>query len=135
MMRAMCTPQEIVITIPMAGGYLTVVKAAMRPDAFVTDIDEACIQIQDRVRKVRAATPTDKDTARQELMHSVPLCEQCGAYSAYCSYCGIRIATPEGSCQCANTGSQSQLHVSDSNTHVSTELGPAIAACIFHLLL
>ena len=43
MMRAICTPQEIVITIPMAGGYLTVVKAAMRSDAFVTDIDEACI--------------------------------------------------------------------------------------------
>jgi hypothetical protein len=62
--------------------------------------------------------------------HSVPLCEQCGAYSAYCSYCRTQIATPEGSCQCANTGSQSQLHVSDSNTRVSTELGPAIAACM-----
>ena len=62
--------------------------------------------------------------------HSVPLCEKCGAYSAYCSYCGTQIATPEGSCQCASTGSQSQLHVSDSNIHVSTELGQAIAACM-----
>ena len=62
--------------------------------------------------------------------HSVPLCKKCGAYSAYCSYCGTQIATPEGSCQCASTGSQSQLHVSDSNIHVSTELGQAIAACM-----
>ena len=52
MMRAVCTPQEVIITIPMAGGYLTIIKAAMRPDAFLTDVEEACIQIQDRVRNL-----------------------------------------------------------------------------------
>jgi hypothetical protein len=71
MMRAICTPQEVILTAPIAGGYLTIVKAAMRPAAFVTDMEEASIQIQDQVKKVRTAASDEKSTARQELIKIV----------------------------------------------------------------
>ena len=71
MMRALCTPQEMILTAPIAGGYLTVVKAAMRPGTFVTDMDAAGVLIQNQVQKVRTATTNEKSTARQELIKIV----------------------------------------------------------------
>ena len=71
MMRALCTPQEFIAAVPLAGGYTTVMKAAMRPDSFLTDVDEAVTQVQDHVNKVRTAEPDAKDTAKRELVNCI----------------------------------------------------------------
>jgi hypothetical protein len=65
MMRALCTPQQMILAAPIAGGYLTIVKAAMRPGTFLTHMESASTQIQNQVQKVRTATMDDKGTARQ----------------------------------------------------------------------
>ena len=71
MMRALCTPQQMILAAPIAGGYLTIVKAVMRPGTFVTHMESASTQIQNQVHKVRAATVDEKDAARQELVRVV----------------------------------------------------------------